>query len=137
MGLERNLFENRGPLSDFNSKILVGQAFAVITDRMAEDLQRIRKIRNCFAHARTEVHFEEPLIAGEVTELGVVLAARKAYDNSDLSSRYQEPKLSYGLSCYITYTMLKMEPRSVALTSSNNHPSDLDHRDIHNTEDHS
>ena len=38
-GLEQSLFEDRGPLSDFNSKILVAQAFAVIPERLAEDMR--------------------------------------------------------------------------------------------------
>lgn len=54
-GLERRLFEHRGPLTGFNSKILVAEAFAVISDRLADDMHRIRNIRNCFAHASIDV----------------------------------------------------------------------------------
>jgi hypothetical protein len=109
-GLER-LFEDRGPLSDFNSKILIAQAFAVIPDRLADDMQRIRKIRNCFAHARIAVNFAEPLISKEVFELAAVLAVQKSMDDHPESyggrRPYDNPKVSYGLSCFLTYTMLR------------------------------
>lgn len=110
-GLEQSLFEDRGPLSDFNSKILVAQAFAVISDRLAEDMQRIRKIRNCFAHARIDVGFDEPLIKKEVFELAAVMAVQssmKKYPDS-YPLDYGRAKTSFGLSCYLTYTMLTSE----------------------------
>ena len=110
-GLESRLFEDRGPLSDFNSKILVAQAFGVIRERLADDLQRIRKIRNCFAHARIEVRFSEPLIQKEVAELAAVVAVQQAMKKYPdvYPPNYGGPKSSYGLSCYITYTMLRVD----------------------------
>lgn len=110
-GLEQCLFEDRGPLSDFNSKILVAQAFAVIPDRLAEDMQRIRKIRNCFAHARIDVGFDEPLIAKEVLELAAAMAVQSSMEKypDSYPPDYGSAKTSFGLSCYITYTMLKSE----------------------------
>jgi len=119
-GLEQNLFENRGPLSDFNSKILVAQAFAVIPDRSAEDLQRIRKIRNCFAHARVEVGFEEPLVAKEVRELAAAVAVRSVMESNPdgYPPNYGSAKTSFGLSCYITYTMLKSESLAAVMSGT-------------------
>lgn len=118
-GLEPKLFEDRGPLSDFNSKILVAQAFAVVPDRLADDMQRIRKIRNCFAHARVTVSFNEPLIAKEVIELAAVVAAQKAYAPDQL---YKDPKTSYGLSCYITYVMLRSEKFAAVMRNTTSRP---------------
>lgn len=115
-GLERGLFEDRGPLSDFNSKILVAQAFAVISDDMAADMQRIRRIRNCFAHARVAVTFDEPLISKEVSELAAVVAVHQTMhltpEGDGPDQPYKRPKTSYGLSCYITYTMLRSDELS-------------------------
>lgn len=122
-GLERSLFENGGPLSDLNSKVLVAQAFALIPDRLADDIHRIRKIRNCFAHARIEVRFDEPLIAQEVAELAAVTASRKAYKNHELATLYSDPKVSFGLSCFITYTMLKSADFASVMASSTSDPS--------------
>lgn len=121
--LELRLFEDRGPLSDFNSKILIAQAFSVVPDRLADDMQRIRKIRNCFAHARLDVRFDEPLVAQEVSDLAAVTATRKAYANHELGARYHEPKVSYGLSCFITYSMLRSENFARAMRNSTSNPS--------------
>lgn len=109
--LNQRLFENRGPLSDFNSKIVVAQAFGVIGDRVADDIQRIRRIRNCFAHARLPVNFEEPAIAMEVSELAAVMAVRSTehHYGPEQPFPYHGHKTSYGLSCYIMVTMLQQE----------------------------
>ena len=37
-----SLFENRGPLSDFNSKILVAEAFGIVTGPLAAELHSMR-----------------------------------------------------------------------------------------------
>ena len=123
-GLEGSLFEDRGPLSDFNSKILVAQAFAVIPDRLADDMQRIRKIRNCFAHARIAVNFDEPLIAREVFELAAVIAVQSSMEKypDSYPSGYLAPKNSYGLSCYITYTMLTSEKFASVMRKTTSKP---------------
>ena len=70
------IFQNRGPLSDFNSKILVAQAFGVISTPTAGEMQRIRHIRNVFAHARVNVSFDTPEIAREVEEFVTLLAMK-------------------------------------------------------------
>ncbi|MHA6724259.1 hypothetical protein [Sphingomonas sp. RS2018] len=117
--IAEKLFENRGPLSDFHSKIVVAQAFAIITDRMADDLQRIRKIRNCFAHARLLIDFENPLIAREVAELAAVVSVRAVEQSDPIESKliYKSAKVSYGLSCYI---FVKMLSKSLDLTDPRN-----------------
>lgn len=106
--LNQRLFENRGPLSDFNSKILVAQAFNVFSERMANDIQRIRRIRNCFAHARLPVTFEEAAVAKEVSELAAVMAVRSTehHYTPEQPFPYHSHKTSYGLSCYITMVLL-------------------------------
>jgi DNA-binding MltR family transcriptional regulator len=117
--IAERLFDNRGPLSDFNSKIVVAQAFSVITDGMADDLQRIRRIRNCFAHARLMIDFENPLIAREVSELAAVVAVRSTEHHYPIGSQfpYKSHKTSYALSCYIFVKLLAaptelVDPRS-------------------------
>lgn len=109
--LNQRLFEDRGPLSDFNSKILVSQAFGIIGDQIASDLQRIRKIRNCFAHARLAVTFEEAAVAKEVSELAAVIAVRstKHHYSANQIFPYKSHKTSYCLSCYITTVVLQEE----------------------------
>lgn len=56
------MFENRGPLADFNSKILVAEAFGVITGPMAAELQMVRAVRNAFAHAKHNFTFNHSAV---------------------------------------------------------------------------
>lgn len=70
------LFENRGPLSDFNSKILVAQAFGVVAESQAEEMQRIRHIRNAFAHARVPITFDTTEVHKEVQDFIMLMAMR-------------------------------------------------------------
>ena len=100
------LFENRGPLSDFNSKILVADAYCV-TGVRCEELQRVRHIRNCFAHARLPVTFETPEIAKEVDEFAAVKAIKSVREKSE-PTYYENVgrKGSYVLSCHILMIMM-------------------------------
>jgi len=128
-GLEQSLFENGGALSDFNSKILVAQAFAVIPNRLAEDMQRIRKIRNCFAHARIDVVFDDPLIAREVYDLAAVIAVQSSiekYPNS-YPANYTSAKTSFGLSCYITCSVLKSAAFPAVMRGAISRSPDITH----------
>ncbi|TAL81950.1 MAG: hypothetical protein EPN75_03315 [Beijerinckiaceae bacterium] len=60
------LFSNRGPLSDFHSKILIASAFGIIGRNAELDLNRIKTIRNVFAHAVHPVSFDTPEIHEEI-----------------------------------------------------------------------
>lgn len=66
------LFENRGPLSDFNSKILVAEAFGLLTPPLANELHIMRTIRNTFAHAKMPLSFSMQPIEAEVRKLKLV-----------------------------------------------------------------
>jgi hypothetical protein len=65
------IFLNRGPLSDFDSKILVAQAFEILTTNLAEELHSIRAIRNTFAHAKIPVTFDHELLYREMQSLKI------------------------------------------------------------------
>jgi hypothetical protein len=43
-------FESNGPLSDFSSKIKLAYALGIGKEKTREDLDKIREIRNYFAH---------------------------------------------------------------------------------------
>jgi hypothetical protein len=62
------LFLNRGPLSDFDSKITVAEAFGLITPPLAGELHMMKAVRNAFAHAKVPLTFDHELIAREVSE---------------------------------------------------------------------
>ncbi|WP_375764543.1 hypothetical protein ACE10X_21270 [Bradyrhizobium sp. Pha-3] len=63
------LFQNMGPLSDFNSKILTGEAFGILTRPLADELHVMRAIRNAFAHAKMLISFSDEPISQEVSRL--------------------------------------------------------------------
>jgi DNA-binding MltR family transcriptional regulator len=72
------LFENRGPLSDFHSKIVVGAAFGLLPESVVDDLQRIRVIRNTFAHARMKLTFNTKEIVRELQGSNLLNLIRKS-----------------------------------------------------------
>ncbi|MER8422449.1 hypothetical protein [Mesorhizobium sp. M1403] len=76
------LFLNRGPLMDFHSKILVAQAFGVITSSMAEEFHSIKAIRNAFAHSKVPLGFDHEIIGREVTSMAMGAAIRKKTDSA-------------------------------------------------------
>lgn len=64
--LNNQLFQQRGPLGDFYSKIIVASAFGVISEALAGELTIVRNIRNVFAHATTNLLFATPQIKNEI-----------------------------------------------------------------------
>lgn len=68
------IFNTRGPLSDFNGKILVAEAFGIVTRIMAQELHSVRAIRNTFAHAKLPLSFDHELIEKEVRSLKMINA---------------------------------------------------------------
>jgi DNA-binding MltR family transcriptional regulator len=63
------IFNNRGPMSDFDSKILIAHAFGFITDDIAADLHSLQAIRNAFAHAKVQISFDHDIIGREIASL--------------------------------------------------------------------
>jgi hypothetical protein len=74
--LQGQLFQNRGPLSDFHSKILIAHAFGITPPHMVEDLHSIKAIRNAFAHAKVPITFDTPEVAKEIASLIAVDAVK-------------------------------------------------------------
>jgi DNA-binding MltR family transcriptional regulator len=75
--LTTQLFDNRGPLSDFHSKILIATAFGIITPNMADELHRIKAIRNVFAHAAIDITFDTKEVAAEVAGFRMLKAMQE------------------------------------------------------------
>ncbi len=64
--LEVRLFKNRGPLADFDSKILVATATTIIREDTAKTLDSIRVIRNAFGHSIARISFDTKEISDEI-----------------------------------------------------------------------
>jgi DNA-binding MltR family transcriptional regulator len=85
------LFENRGPLSDFNGKILIGVAFGAISVQMGEHFQAIRHVRNAFAHSRLPISFETPEVKKEIVGFGMLQAMKEAANARVAKEATDEP----------------------------------------------
>jgi hypothetical protein len=66
--LEGRLFKNRGPLSDFDSKILIAEALHVTPDIdfVVPLINSIKAIRNAFAHSMVDSTFQTKEISDEL-----------------------------------------------------------------------
>jgi DNA-binding MltR family transcriptional regulator len=61
--LYKCLFEPFRPLSTFSSKIVMAYALGIISKDTFEELEKIRQIRNAFAHSSVVLHFGSDPIA--------------------------------------------------------------------------
>jgi hypothetical protein len=67
----RALFHDEGaPFGTFKRKIVAGLAMGLFPQKVADDLDRIRDIRNQFAHALLSLNFENEHIKRECGKLG-------------------------------------------------------------------
>ena len=65
----KRLFGSFGPLSTFSSKIVMARAIGIITIDIYEELEKIRHIRNEFAHSSKILDFESQEIAPKLLAL--------------------------------------------------------------------
>lgn len=79
-----SLFDPMQPLSSFSSRTKFSYVLGLIDSRSYRDLNRVRKVRNSFAHDRTPRTFDEAGIAKIVTEL----------EFPKLLDEYRRPKTS-------------------------------------------
>lgn len=61
----RLFYDQQAAFSTFSSKIMTSWAFGLISMEERENLGRIRRIRNVFAHTVIKMGFDEPLIKQE------------------------------------------------------------------------
>ena len=76
--LYKRLFVSFGPLGSFANKIIVARALGVITDDIYGELEKIRDIRNVFAHSSKILNFESEEIA---PKFGVLKKRKTAKTN--------------------------------------------------------
>lgn len=98
--LIEQLFKNRGPLSDFHSKILIAVAFGIVTPQMGEEFHRLKRVRNVFAHATVDVTFDTPEIAQEIEGSPMLAAMYGAAEKSN------PPEKPFRLSSKAAYLLI-------------------------------
>jgi hypothetical protein len=69
---QKRIFENRGILSDFSLKIEAGYLLNIYGHLVREDLDKIRQIRNQFAHHLEIRDFDHPEVAGKCDSLNAL-----------------------------------------------------------------
>ena len=107
------IFGNRGPLSDFNGKILIAEAYQ-IKGVDCEEMHRIRNVRNCFAHARSLVNLDTPEIASEIDKFvtsQVISELVASYKERGETSGYENfgRKGSFLLTCHLSMMVMNQE----------------------------
>jgi hypothetical protein len=86
------LFRGYGPFSSFAARINTAFALGLLTEKMRDDCNYIRKIRNHFSHHPAEASF----LTSPVRELCANLSTAKPIKTADGSIFHQtEPRLQY------------------------------------------
>ena len=95
------LFDDlRGPFSNFYSRILAGKVLGLFDADTADELHRIRQIRNVFAHSMASLDFTSAQIAEKCANLRHgVQDAHKSRGISDQRGGYED-------ACYALFTQL-------------------------------
>jgi DNA-binding MltR family transcriptional regulator len=106
------LFQNRGPLSDFHSKIIVATAFGVISPNTAEELHTIKAIRNVFAHSRVPVSFATREVEREVKAF-LMLVAMKNVEADQARKLHLPTKSEFTLIVKILFIILDHQHRKL------------------------
>lgn len=65
----RDLFEGTAPLSTYSAKIKMAYAMGIIGKRTRHDLEKLRELRNAFAHSTRHLTFNLPEISNIVGSL--------------------------------------------------------------------
>jgi DNA-binding MltR family transcriptional regulator len=113
--LNNQLFQQRGPLGDFYSKILIASAFGVISDAAAGELNIVRNIRNVFAHATANLSFKTPEIAREIKRSTLLRVIREKtiepMAEEERSPREMTPDREFLLLVQILFIILDHDQR--------------------------
>ena len=89
--LNGRIFLNRGPLSDFDSKIILCEALGFIDSLISKELNMIKNIRNAFAHTRSHITFQHDLISKEMqTEMVVGIEKYAKMSNVEITPEHNK-----------------------------------------------
>lgn len=90
-GDESALFYDQGaPFGTFHARIVAGKGLGLYGEEIAADLDRIRDIRNQFAHALLSLDFSNPHIVAACEKIGDYRERPTSAEKSEARHRYQE-----------------------------------------------
>ena len=83
-----SLFRDKGaPLSPFSAKILLAHAIGILDNEQRSQLDRIRSIRNAFAHSARTIDFDNNIINDECKKLDPQRLLKQTYVPTTGSAR--------------------------------------------------
>lgn len=88
----KDIFDLSGPLSSFSSKSLLCYAFGYISKDVFDDLTKIRKLRNKFAHSTIKVDFISEEIKNHVEDMHCFKKAEKLFKGKRLNIKGSHKK---------------------------------------------
>lgn len=86
----KEMFSLSGPLASFSSKSLICYGFGFISKDIFDDLSRIRRLRNKFAHSSEKVDFLFPGIEDHVATIHCCVEASKGFPGKMFQGRKLE-----------------------------------------------
>jgi Mannitol repressor len=88
-----SVFQSMGPLSTFSARIKTAYLLGLVTASLYSDLERMRGIRNDFAHVRRRVRFKDQSIKDRCK----LLAGAKAFEHGT-GNRIRSPRQRFLIS---------------------------------------
>jgi len=98
------LFDRDGPLSSFSGQIKVGYAMGIYDAAIRRDLDRMREIRNTFAHSIHPLKFTTPAIMAACKDF--VAPSKFSLDGADPPPTPEQPRLQYMMAATALVTKL-------------------------------
>lgn len=108
---EDNIFTGNGPLSPFSSRIKVAYAMGLISRKLRSDLDRLRKIRNDYAHKTLEMSLEDE------DQDEAIRGLNAASDIRDAAQLPVKEILARSVETISLYLILRTSPPSMAASA--------------------
>ncbi len=98
----QRVIDGVGPLRDFHTKIVTGFALGVFDEEVRANLNLVRDIRNVFAHSRTYLRFDHPILENALTSARPIRSGKRLHESATLS--IGENKRAYLSLCFSLYS---------------------------------
>ena len=83
----KELFRHNGPIATLSAKIAMGRALGIYGRKTRKDLDRVREIRNAFAHSSSDLSFDTPEVSAACADFDLF----KRLDAKDAHANYWPP----------------------------------------------